>query len=111
MIHSLTLPCMSNSPHAFGFFVATGCGRSPEFSRVHAYSPSARASLPKLYAVVVPARAAYSHSASVGRRYVLPVFADSQRQYSIAACHVMLIAGCWPLPEPNGLAPLRARGL
>ena len=37
-------------------------------SPYHAYSPSLSASSPKGYWVVLPARQAYSHSASVGRR-------------------------------------------
>ena len=43
---------------------------------------------PVWYGVVVPARQAYSHSASVGRRKVRPVFADSHSQYATASAQV-----------------------
>ena len=43
--------------------------------------------------VVVPARQAYSHSASVGRRYGLPSFFDSQSQNSTACCQVTNVTG------------------
>src|SRR5262245_34517982 len=55
---------------------------------------------PKAYCVVVPARAAYSHSASVSRRYVFPVLRDSQARYSLASSHDTLITGRLPLPQP-----------
>ena len=43
--------------------------------------------------VVVPARQAYSHSASVGSRYQRPVFMESHFVYCLAANWVMEIAG------------------
>ena len=39
----------------------------------------------KKYGVSVPPRAAYSHSASVGRRYFLPVLSESHWQKVSAA--------------------------
>src|SRR5688572_22281827 len=60
---------MSWSPHGFGIFVPTGCTRLREFS---AYQPNALtspSSSPNDQAVRVPARAAYSHSSSMGKRY------------------------------------------
>ena len=38
-----------------------------------------------MYIVVVPALQAYSHSASVGKRYLRPSFALRRRQYSVAS--------------------------
>src|SRR5262245_63552283 len=68
----------------------------------------------KEYAPWVPPRQAYSHSASVGSRYFLPVTFESQRQYVSAACGVIVIAGSEPLPQPwsgspyGGVAPVIA---
>src|SRR5215470_5461844 len=85
--HSQALPCMSKSPHELGLRLPTGMGpsvrvslrqpsrqakREPRSANL-AYAQSSVSSLPKLQLVVVPARAAYSHSASVGKRYGLPV--------------------------------------
>src|SRR4029079_14422822 len=82
--HSETLPIMSYSPHAFGRYDATGAGsKCPSFPRIVgligstgnteasamlAYLTSCSASSPCGKRVVLPARQAYSHSASVGRR-------------------------------------------
>jgi hypothetical protein len=52
-------------PQGFGFLVPTFAYFS---AWKQAYSAKLAASLPKEYIVVVPARAAYSHSASVGSR-------------------------------------------
>src|SRR4029450_3296167 len=71
--HSHTLPCMSYRPQAFGCSFPTRCVVLSALPPNQAYLPNWLLSSPKLYAVVEPARAAYSHSASVGRRYfVLP---------------------------------------
>ena len=74
--HSHTLPCMSNRPHGLGFFKPTAwvyC--SPAVLPAnHAYSPNCFSSSPKGNVIFVPARHAYSHWASVGRRYVSPAF-------------------------------------
>jgi hypothetical protein len=53
-------------PLALGAFWPTAWNRSSELDRNH---PTSSESSPPLYSVVVPARAAYSHSASVGSRY------------------------------------------
>ena len=50
-------------------------------------------SLPKLHVVLVPARQAYSHSASVGKRYVLPSFSLSFLQYATASSQLTYTAG------------------
>src|SRR5262245_47494528 len=53
-------------------------------------------------AVVVPARAAYSHSASVSSLYVLPVLRDSQGRYSfVMSSHDTLITGRLSRPQPS----------
>ena len=48
--------------------------RLPQPSQLARFTPM---SLPQWYLVVVPARAAYSHSDSLGRRYASPVSRDS----------------------------------
>src|SRR5215470_1185200 len=59
---------MSYSSQALGFFLPTG-GSSPlELALYQAYSLRSSTLSPKEYAAVEPARQAYSHSASVGRR-------------------------------------------
>jgi hypothetical protein len=50
-------------------------------------------SSPQYLLVVVPARAAYSHSASVGSRNCPPIFLDSQAAYSWASCQDTLMTG------------------
>ena len=57
--------------------------------------------LPVLKAVVVPARAAYSHSALVGSRQVCPVLRLSQVTYCWASSQETLITGCRPRPQPS----------
>src|SRR5262245_13109567 len=59
---------MSYRPHGFAFLTPTGGSLPLALPVNQAYSPSCLASSPKEYAVVVAARQAYSHSASVGRR-------------------------------------------
>jgi len=89
--HSNTLPCMSYKLHGLGFFIPTlwaYCSRAalpgPAFISPfdngskskpphHAYEFSFDSS-PNENAVVVPARHAYSHWASVGRRYSSSAF-------------------------------------
>src|ERR1051325_2828268 len=71
--HSIALPCMSNRPNGLGSFDATGCGAMPLLFLVNqAYWSNSDGSSPNEYCVVVPARQAYSHSASVGRREPKP---------------------------------------
>jgi len=55
-------------------------------------------SSPHGYAVSVPARAAYSNSASDNSRYGLPVIRDSHAAYCWASYHVTLMTGCRPRP-------------
>ena len=64
--HCQTFPCMSYSPQEFGFFPPTGWVLSPEFAAYQAYSPSSASLSPKECRVLLPARQAYSHWASVG---------------------------------------------
>src|SRR5262245_19715773 len=51
---------------------------------------------PKANGVAVPARAAYSHSASVGNRYARPVFCDSRLQNSTASSQLTPLTGVLP---------------
>src|SRR5262245_21812112 len=52
-------------------------------------------------AVIVPARAAYSHSASVSNRYLSPVRLNSQIKYCCTSSHDTPIIGCRALPHPR----------
>src|SRR5215475_7696154 len=52
--------------------------------------------------VLAPARAAYSHSASVTNRYSLPVNCESQPTYCLASTQLTLIAGILPRPQTSG---------
>src|SRR5215475_4556576 len=52
--------------------------------------------------VLAPARAAYSHSASVRSRYSLPVNCESQPTYRLASTQLTLIAGIFPRPQTSG---------
>ena len=73
---------MSYRPNPFGPNEPTGVVVGPLLSPQSYLLQLARftpISSPQLYFVVVPARAAYSHSASVARRYAPPVSEDSQR--------------------------------
>ena len=63
--HSQTFPCMSNSPQPFGSLLPPEAVR---LARNTAYFRRISSSPPLANSVVVPARQAYSHSASVGRR-------------------------------------------
>src|SRR5205085_1562182 len=85
--HSPTFPSMSYSPHALGAFVATLCGSSFELLVNHATRsrsfPSGRTACGE------PARHAYSHSASVGRRYRFPVVRFSHSMYTRTVCSVI----------------------
>ena len=57
--------------------------------------------------VSLPARAAYSHSASLGSRYRFPVISDSQPAYACASSQDTSIAGRSPRPNPRSRTPLR----
>src|SRR5215510_15992253 len=59
-------------------------------------------SLPQEWRVLAPARAAYSHSASVRSRYSLPVNCESQPTYCLASTQLTLIAGILPRPQTSG---------
>ena len=80
----------------------------------HAYSRGKRRRLissPQYHGVVVPARQAYSHSASVGSRYVRPAAtssgrADNWRQNSAASSHVAESTGYRLVSCPATLAIL-----
>src|SRR5262245_61548601 len=48
---------------------------------------------PRMNRLVVPARQAYSHSASVGSRYVRPSFLLSHAQNATASCQFTLTTG------------------
>src|ERR1051325_1852198 len=62
-VHSDTLPCMSAKPHGFSGNVPTGAGDLPLTFACAGDNVS-----PVENGPVVPARHAYSHSASVGKR-------------------------------------------
>ena len=47
-----------------------------------------------------PARSTYSNSASLGRRYFLPVRCESQATYSLASFHETLSTGSLSLARP-----------
>src|SRR5262245_45015864 len=81
---------MSWNPHGLGAFSPTGCGLSSELPRCQAMESSSPYVAPE-----VPARHAYSHSASVGKRYSQSLLrmpaarsiAVSLAQNSAACCH------------------------
>src|SRR5438046_2242169 len=90
-VHSHTLPYMSHRPNGLGLRVPPLCvvpfgwSSSGEFALNHAYSSSSFGSSPKKYGrSPLPPRARYSHSASVGSRYALPVFLRRNWQNTIA---------------------------
>ena len=66
-----------HSPQAACVAHPTGCVLFPELPPYHPYCPNRFTPFPKWYTVCVPARTAYSHSASVGSRY--------ERTYGFAA--------------------------
>src|SRR5215467_4489288 len=102
---------MSYKPKALGLNVPTGiaCLRySPFCPSPYVYLASKFASSPVIVspvenAVVVPPRAAYSHSASVSNRYCCPVRLDNQVTYCCASSHETPTTGCWSLPHPLSL--------
>src|SRR5262245_11963799 len=106
---------MSYRPKALGGKLPTGVVRSRypppvvSVSRVPSkLACSVERYFPKWKGVVVPARQEYSHSASLGRRYTLPVFrssgrCDSSRQNARASVHVTESTGN---EEPRLSSPL-----
>ena len=130
--HSATLPCMSYSPNRFASLLPTSSGTAGRRRRrcrarrlrsvgtVACFSKMSRS--PKANGVSVPARAAYSHSASVGSRYAHPLRAHcwpisasvSLRQNSFASSHVTDSTGrCWARCARSasfaGLVPISLR--
>lgn len=65
--HSHTLPCISYNPQAFGDFWPTGCSMPPELGENQACPCNAASSSIPYQRVVVPARDAYSHCASLAK--------------------------------------------
>src|SRR5688572_24704548 len=104
---------MSCSPHGFGFLSPTRPGLltsllTSSFSH-QAHSVIIDGSSPKNHVVVGPARQAYSHSASLGRRYFFPVFSDSLRQNSFASCQLTESTGAaGSLDDLLGFRPITA---
>src|SRR5262249_62071558 len=99
---------LSCTPPAFGGSSPPSCSRRPELS---AYQPTrARSSivLPLWYVVVVPARHAYSHSASVGRSTARPAIVPTFSQKPFASCHDTLCTGIDSPFVMLGLAPITA---
>ena len=68
---------MSYSTQGFGLNSPTGCVLPSAFAPNHAYSCSDASLSPQCMNVVVPARQAYSHCASLGRSYLIPCLFDS----------------------------------
>src|SRR5262245_38661325 len=93
---------MSYRPHALGFFLPTGCVSSSEFSAYQATSLSESGN-----GVDDPARAAYSHSASVGRRYRYPSFRSFKRLMKSWASSLLTVStGRSPPLIVLGLEPI-----
>src|SRR5579864_1403489 len=97
---------MSRRPKALAgnFPVGAGCFLSqgePQPSQSACWTPTAG---PQKYAVVVRARAAYSHSDSLSSRYGRPVSLASHVTYCCASCQSTLITG--RSPRPQGAAGL-----
>ena len=95
--HSMTFPCMSHIPHAFGWklptfavplstpLVVLPVGYPPGWfpiyrptSVIRSFAVSILMPYPEFNAVVLPARQAYSHCASVGKSNACPVFMRSR---------------------------------
>src|SRR5271155_714582 len=101
---------MSCSPHAFGRNFPTGAVNAypseplipqslpvavrKSLSAPLAYFHRSSSSSPKEKRVFVPARHAYSHSASLGRRQVFPPFFESQSQNATASFQLTFTTGC-----------------
>src|SRR5262245_28240546 len=74
-------------------------------ARSHRFATGFKSSgaFPLMNRVVVPARQAYSHSASVGRRYLRPSFLLNQVQNACASCQLILTTGCFSFCGYPGL--------
>ena len=96
------------------FFSPTGCVCPASCRSYHAYSPKPAFFVPEEYHVVVlPARHAYSHSASVGKRYVRPAAcssgnADNLSQNRTASSQLTFSTGCWAPLKWLGFVPITA---
>src|SRR5574340_1058892 len=67
---------MSYNPRPLGCFCPEAWAPPPALALYQAYFPSSASLLvPEYFSFFPPLRAAYSHSASVGRRYFFPVLA------------------------------------
>src|SRR5271166_3708264 len=73
---------MSWNPHGFGFFLPTGGSLPAALPVNQAKCVSSVAASPNEYAVVVPARQTYSHSASDGSRIASPTPSSLRRRSS-----------------------------
>src|SRR6516164_11728053 len=95
---------MSYSPALFGLNDPTGavCWRSHRLPHPSQLALPMPRSSPQEYRVLTPARAAYSHSASVGSRYSLPVNCESQLTYCLASTQLTLITGILSRPHRSG---------
>ena len=99
---------MSYRPQALALFLPTGCVFLPLFLLYQAYGPKPLSASPKLNRVFLPARHAYSHSASVGRRTALPVFLDRALQNSTASFHDTCSTGLVRPENLLGFFPITA---
>src|SRR5437870_5354917 len=75
---------MSYRPQGLGIFLPTGGSCPLELALYQQYSVRSWRRLPNEYSVVVPARQAYSHSASLGRR----IFSSSSSNFSLCISRV-----------------------
>src|SRR3989338_769304 len=104
---------MSYKPQALGCLVATGLVVLPLLPAGFAnppYQPTlSRSPLPQ-YSCCAPARQAYSHSASLGRRYFFPVLALSASINAWASSQLTCSTGQLSPQLPNllGLLPMSA---
>src|SRR6266568_7553548 len=104
---------MSYSPNGFGLKLPTliGCSTAATSVQFLQLAMPVRNWSPHQYLVCVPPRAAYSHSASVGRRYGLRVASASHATYCLASLQLMLVTGASSFPvatNPHAFAAAHA---
>src|SRR6202008_157066 len=101
---------MSYSPNGFGLKLPTaaGCSTAATPTQPLQLATPGSSSSPHQYLVWVPPRAAYSHSASVGRRYGLWVAPASQPAHSLASFQLISVMGTSSLPVPTNWQALAA---
>src|SRR5437763_1054513 len=108
---------MSNRPQGLGSFLPTGGSLPGAFALYQQYLPKSSTLSPKEYAVVVPARQAYSHSASEGRR-MFSLFASllswrnscvTLRQKSVAWCQSTISTELRGPFHLEGLCPMTTK--